>query len=254
MATIAELKQVFRHGWSNEARVENWVNRVTIGEFDNPICRQAWLEALRKAAERGRVRETLDTGTGPGTISQLWAELGFVSTGLDFSPTMITAGRKIAEAKGLPVTFVEGDAETPPFSDESFDLVSSRLMLFTLPNPGYAVRRWVQLLKPGGLLVLIGEESPPDAERRLRENPSQDQQQPDDGKPRWRVDENYRAALNELPFRDHTAGTLRVLMQALGLRDIQLLSTDEVIAARKELKEEGREGRTSTPYIVAGIK
>jgi ubiquinone/menaquinone biosynthesis C-methylase UbiE len=241
----AELKAVFREGWSNRDRVENWVNRVTRGQFDNAACRAAWKAALRAAAPPRRGTSTLDVGTGPGTIAQLWAEIGCHSTGLDFSPTMIAAGRRLAAAKSLPIAFIEGDAEDPPFPTGTFDVISSRLMLFTLPNPGLAIRRWVQLLKPGGRMVLVGEEMPPDAGKQLKKPVI---------KPglKWKPGKRYGEALQQLPFRSHTAGTLSVVMAAAGLREIHRVPMKAVVHARRRLGKE--RVFPSTPYILVGRK
>lgn len=248
IASAPGLKTVFREGWSNALRVENWTRRVTCGEFEDAACRRAWADALRAAAGEPCGGSALDVGTGPGTIAQLWEELGWKTTGVDFSPTMIAAGRRLASARKLGIVFVEGDAEAPPFPDAQFGVVSSRLVLFTLPNPGRAVYRWVRLLKPGGRLVLIGEEQPPDADRRPPPPP--------DDKPRsgWQPDERYRAALQQLPFMRHTAEVLSVVMEAAGLRDVRRVDMDAVIAARAALRarDSSEKGFLSTPYILVG--
>lgn len=248
-----ELKEVFREGWSNQARVDNWVRRVSGGEFADPECRPAWIDALRSAlpAIGDRTGEALDAGTGPGTIAQLWTELGLRTTGVDFSPTMLEAARRSAAARRMTIDFIEADAEQPPFTDERFDVISSRLVLFTMPNPGYAVRRWTQLLRTGGRMALIGEERPADADQQQKHQ-KQFRSSP------WQPDEQYRQALAQLPFMGHTAGTLRVVMQAAGLRDIHMVDMQQVIEARRirneGLTDEARTMFRSTPYILVGTR
>jgi SAM-dependent methyltransferase len=247
-ARAPALKDVFREGWSNTLRVENWTRRVTCGEFEDAACRRAWADALRAAAGEPHGGAALDVGTGPGTIAQLWAELGWKTAGVDFSPTMIATGRRLTAVRKLGIVFVEGDAEAPPFPDTQFGVVSSRLVLFTLPNPGQAVYRWIRLLKPGGRLVLIGEEQPPAADRRPPPPP--------DDKPRtgWQPDERYRAALGKLPFLRHTADVLSVVMEAAGLRDVRRMDMAAVIAARTALhvREPSEKFFAGTPYILVG--
>jgi ubiquinone/menaquinone biosynthesis C-methylase UbiE len=243
-----ELKTVFREGWCNTTRVDNWVNRVTCGEFEDAGCRRAWLDALRVATGDAHKETALDVGTGPGTIAQLWAELGWKATGVDFSTTMIAAGRRLASAKKMEITFVEGDAEEPPFPKAQFVVVSSRLVLFTLPHPGRAVHRWARLLKPGGRMVLIGEAMPPDADK---------QPAPPPAKPRaggWQPDERYREALSKLPFMRHTPETLSVVMEAAGLRDVHAVDMTAVMAARTALRARDAEASAfqSTPYLLVG--
>src|SRR5699024_6087406 len=47
------------------------------------------------------------------------------------------------------------DASDPPFEPASVDVVLARHILWTLPHPSAALRRWAGLLRPGGRLVLI---------------------------------------------------------------------------------------------------
>jgi len=247
-ASAPALKDVFREGWSNALRVDNWTNRVTCGEFEDAACRCAWADALRKAAGEPRGGAALDVGTGPGTIAQLWAELGWKVTGVDFSPTMIAAGQRLATVRKLDIAFVEGDAESPPLPGAQFGVISSRLVLFTLPHPGQAVYRWARLLKPGGRMVLIGEEPPANADKQPPP--------PSDNKPRsgWQPDEQYRAALAQLPFMRHTADVLSVVMEAAGLQHVRRIPMDGVIAARVALhaRDAAKKVFASTPYIMVG--
>ena len=53
------------------------------------------------------------------------------------------------------MTFRRGDAEAPPPDGAPYDVILERHVIWTLPQPGEAVRAWQALLKPGGLLVLI---------------------------------------------------------------------------------------------------
>jgi len=245
MTDADELKRIFREGWTNPKVVAHRVERFIEGEFGFEPSRRAWREALQQAASQSEVRETLDMGTGPATIALIWAELGYRATGVDFSPTMLAAGRDIARRWELPISLIEADVEDPPFPEASFDLVSSRSVLFTLPNPGYAVVRWIKLLRPGGLLVLIGENNPTDPERLRR------QYRPAPG---WRPDERYLEALNQLPLRNHTDGIVRAVMEAAGLKNIQSIPMHAVIEARREHEalDPPYGVLQGTPYILVG--
>lgn len=70
-------------------------------------------------------------------------------------PGMLKKARENAERLGLPVDFKQGDAESIPFEDESFDVVVNRDVLWTLPNPDTALREWKRVLRPGGRLAVI---------------------------------------------------------------------------------------------------
>jgi len=244
--TATQLKKIFRARWSLPERVEGWSGGGLNVEFADPGCRRAWMDILRRAVAGGPLRTALDIGTGPGTIALLWAELGFSVSGFDFSPPMIETARRRASEKGLDIDFREGDAEDPPFVRQRFDVISSRFVLFTLPHPGYAVRRWVEMLHPGGRLVLIGHDR--------EEGVMPPHQRPGLPRPAHPIDARHQKALRELPFMNHTCGDLRVVMEAVGLNDIQRMPVDELLAARRRMRmqEPGIEIPSTTPFILAG--
>jgi SAM-dependent methyltransferase len=68
---------------------------------------------------------------------------------------MLAVAQRKAEGVGLPVTFRHGDAEAPLHDGAPYDVILERHVIWTLPQPGAAVRAWQALLKPGGLLILI---------------------------------------------------------------------------------------------------
>jgi SAM-dependent methyltransferase len=67
----------------------------------------------------------LDVACGPGTATLPAARAGGEVVGLDLSPELLAAGRTKAEAEGLDIEWVEGDAEALPFDDGVFDCVIS---------------------------------------------------------------------------------------------------------------------------------
>ncbi len=248
-----QAKAIIRQSWSRADRVAGWSASQLNREFADPAARKAWKSALRRATAGlpPRRRPTaLDLGTGPGTIAQLWAELGFTTTGLDFSPAMLEAGRSAATERKLQIEFVEGDAETPPLAGRKFDVISSRFLLFTLLHPGLAVRRWRELLRPGGLLALIGHDRPPEAKCFPHHDGGARPAQP-----KWRAHPRHREALDQLPFAHHNSGELSVVLEAAGFQDVRRISLGRVIAARAALNagEPDTEHRPP-PFLLIGRK
>ena len=45
------------------------------------------------------------------------------------------------------------DAENPDFPDETFDVIISRNLTWTLPHVSHAYKEWVRVLKKGGVLL-----------------------------------------------------------------------------------------------------
>jgi SAM-dependent methyltransferase len=107
-----------------------------------------WLRAWLPPAPS----DVLDLGCGTGSLALLAVEAGHRVLGVDLSPRMVERARaKLGET----ATVLAGDAAEPPVGDRRFDVVLVRHVVWTLPDPHAALRRWVSLLRPGGRLVLV---------------------------------------------------------------------------------------------------
>ncbi|MEV4242474.1 class I SAM-dependent methyltransferase [Streptosporangium canum] len=121
----------------------------------DPRVRAAWAERLRSWMPHSP-SDVLDLGCGTGSLSLLLAELGHRPVGVDLSPLMVEQARRKLTAAGFDVAMMAGDASDPPAeAGTSFDVILSRHLLWTLPDPEDALRRWAGLLRPGGRLVLV---------------------------------------------------------------------------------------------------
>jgi SAM-dependent methyltransferase len=120
--------------------------------------RAAWRDLLLEVMPAAPA-DVVDLGCGTGTLALLLAEQGYTVDALDFSPAMVRlAAAKVDDAPApvrALVTVREGDATDPGMSPASVDIVLCRHVLWALPDPVAAVRRWVAALRPGGLLVLV---------------------------------------------------------------------------------------------------
>jgi SAM-dependent methyltransferase len=143
----------------NDDVVRRWDEEAA--EFDDepdhglaePDIRAAWRSLLLWVLPPTPAR-VADLGCGTASWALLLAEAGYAVNGVDFSPEMVRAAR--AKVFGRPeVTITEGDAGTPPLSPGAYDAVLCRHVLWALPEPVAALRRWVDLLRPGGRLVLV---------------------------------------------------------------------------------------------------
>jgi SAM-dependent methyltransferase len=146
-------------GMSNEVR-EFWDQHAATfdqepdhGLFD-PDVRAAWAAVLLPLMPSSRA-SVADLGCGTGSLSVLLAQAGHEVRGVDLSGRMVTAAQAKAKAAGVPAMFVQGDASQPPYAPGTCDVVLARHVLWALPDPAAALKVWVDLLKPGGLLVLI---------------------------------------------------------------------------------------------------
>ncbi|MEU4729685.1 class I SAM-dependent methyltransferase [Streptomyces sp. NPDC023588] len=116
--------------------------------------RAAWARLLHSLMPTDPV-DVLDIGCGTGSVSLLLAEAGHRPTGVDLAPRMVEQARTKFEAAGITGRFLVGDAMMPPTGEQRFDVVFSRHLVWTLPDPEAALREWVTRLRPGGRLVLV---------------------------------------------------------------------------------------------------
>ena len=120
----------------------------------DPTTREAWRRLLSEHLPEAPA-DVVDLGCGTGSLSVLLAEQGHAVRGLDLSPVMVDAARAKVSAAGVEVQFAVGDAADPAYADRSADVVLSRHVLWALPDPDAALGRWVDMLRPGGRLVLV---------------------------------------------------------------------------------------------------
>ncbi|HEV3141397.1 MAG TPA: class I SAM-dependent methyltransferase, partial [Vicinamibacterales bacterium] len=107
-------------------------------------------DALLDAANGRAGARTLDVACGPGFIAAAAAARGADVTGLDFSAAMIAEARRRHPA----IAFREGDAESLPFDDRSFDAVVMNFGLLHLARPETAIADARRVLRADGRYAL----------------------------------------------------------------------------------------------------
>lgn len=114
---------------------------------------QLILDVGELIVERSRVAagdEVLDVACGTGNTTLPGARAGARVTGLDLVPKLLDEARASAEAEGLEVDWVEGDAEALPFEDARFDVVLSTFGCMFAPRHEVAATEIARVLRPGG--------------------------------------------------------------------------------------------------------
>jgi SAM-dependent methyltransferase len=117
---------------------------------------RAWRQVLVTLCDRLQPLEqlsVLDVGTGTGVMARMLAGMGHRVTAVDLSPAMLTAARDLGGEVGSRVNYIEARADRLPFEDDSFDLVFSRHLLWTLPRPRKTVQEWARVTRPGGVVA-----------------------------------------------------------------------------------------------------
>jgi ubiquinone/menaquinone biosynthesis C-methylase UbiE len=100
----------------------------------------------------------LDVGCGAGAALVPAAEAvgpGGQVVGLDLAEGMVRVSRATTEQRGLSnVQVLQMDAEAPDPALGTFDAVVAGFVVFLLPDPGSALRRYAALLRPGGRFAM----------------------------------------------------------------------------------------------------
>lgn len=143
------IKHRVTHYWSNRA---DSFEQQRLREFDSEK-RERWLAELRRYLPQGKTLHILDVGTGTGFFACLLAAEGHNTTGIDLTPNMIEHAKHMAAVLRLDAQFQLMDAEEPDFESESFDVLVTRNLTWTLPHIEKAYREWYRILKPGGILI-----------------------------------------------------------------------------------------------------
>nr|WP_230531066.1 class I SAM-dependent methyltransferase [Microvirga roseola] len=146
------LRDEIRDYWS--ARAATFDEQVG-HEIFSEAEREAWRELFLRHLGPGEGRRALDLASGTGVISHLLHGLGFQVTGLDWSEAMLSRARAKAETRGADIRFVMGDAERTLETPESYDVIVTRHLVWTLVDPPAAFREWHSLLKPGGKVLIV---------------------------------------------------------------------------------------------------
>lgn len=111
-----------------------------------------WLLEIQKYLPKRKLK-ILDVGCGSGFFTILLGKQGHEVLGTDLTPDMITKSRELAKEEGIDCRFEIMDAENLDFPDETFDVVISRNLTWTLPDAGHAYEEWCRVLKKGGILL-----------------------------------------------------------------------------------------------------
>jgi ubiquinone/menaquinone biosynthesis C-methylase UbiE len=126
------------------------------GDFAVIASRMALIsERLVDHADLHAGWRVLDVATGSGNAAIAAARLGCDVVGIDYVPALLDRARVRAEAEGFTIEFVEGDAESVPFPDDSFDAVTTVLGSMFAPDHERAAAELLRVCRPGGVIANV---------------------------------------------------------------------------------------------------
>jgi SAM-dependent methyltransferase len=111
-------------------------------------------ENLCESADLPAGDTVLDVATGSGNAALAAARCGCQVTGIDYVPELLARGADRATAEGLEIRFIDGDAESLPFPNASFDAVISCLGVMFTPDQDRAARELLRVCRPGATIAL----------------------------------------------------------------------------------------------------
>ena len=124
------IKHRIAHYWSHRATS---FEEQRVREYGS-YMKELWLTEIHRYLPEEQNLKVLDVGTGTGFFAFLLAEKGHTVTGIDLTEDMIIGAKRTAEHLGLKADFMIMDAEAPAFESDSFDVVISRNLTWTLPH------------------------------------------------------------------------------------------------------------------------
>lgn len=100
-------------------------------------------------------KKVLEIGGGLGTDLAQFAKHGAIVTDVDFSSGHLRHAQQNFALRNLPSDFHIGDAESLPYSDNSFDLVYSNGVIHHTPQTQKVIDEMLRILKPGGKVICM---------------------------------------------------------------------------------------------------
>ncbi len=111
-------------------------------------------ETLCEAVDVHAGARVLDVACGNGNAALAAARRAAHVTGVDYVPSLLRGAAARAEAERLVVDLREGDAESLPFADDSFDYVLSTYGVMFAPDQVRAASELVRVCASGGKIGL----------------------------------------------------------------------------------------------------
>ena len=135
--------------WNERSKDFSRVRRIELNGIDG----DSWQKLIESHLPKRSSLKILDVGTGAGFFAILLSKLGHNVIGIDTSSKMIDEAQKNILQFNCHAEFINMNAQELNFDDESFDVVISRNLTWTLPDAMTAYREWTRVLKIDGMLI-----------------------------------------------------------------------------------------------------
>jgi SAM-dependent methyltransferase len=155
--------------WTRLSSPADPVGRRSLPDYDDQLSafHEAFAPELQAIIDALPLRpdmRVLDLACGDGYYTRRIAERlgprGSI-TGADVNLTYLSEATKEAARQGgrAGIDFVAASFDQLPFPDDTFDLVWCAQSLYTLPEPVVVIRHMARVLRPGGLVAVLENDS-----------------------------------------------------------------------------------------------
>jgi ubiquinone/menaquinone biosynthesis C-methylase UbiE len=100
-------------------------------------------------------QRVLDVAAGSGNVAIRAALAGARVVASDATPENFDAGRRAAREAGVDLEWIEGDAQSLPFGDAAFDVVTSCFGAMFAPDHDATARELLRVCRPGGVIGMM---------------------------------------------------------------------------------------------------
>lgn len=146
-----DLQYMVEDNWSKAAEEYSNIIQRELNSFK----KDAWTELILKNAPKKEKLKILDIGTGPGFFAIILSLAGHDVTAVDCTEKMIVQARQNAKRSDIKANFYVMDSHNLDFEDESFDLIVSRNVTWTLKSAETAYKEWKRVLKKEGRILIF---------------------------------------------------------------------------------------------------
>lgn len=114
-----------------------------------------WRKKSVKLASPSNQTKILDVACGTGDFAFEFEKYSSDIIGLDFCEEMLEIARKKAHKNNSSVKFIQGDALSLPFKDETFDIVSIGFGIRNVDDIKKAITEMYRVLKKDGKIIIL---------------------------------------------------------------------------------------------------
>ncbi len=157
------INRYYDPGMERAARVNDLFAAIAprydrINDLQSLGLHRAWKRRLVRLARGGPGQRALDLCCGTGDVAFALASAGLQTTGLDFSGPMLSVAHRRAASFGrsqAPPAFLLGDAQSIPFPDRSFEVVTVSYGLRNLASWTRGLAEMFRVATAGGRLLVL---------------------------------------------------------------------------------------------------